>query len=228
LVATFGGVWLAGMLPPLSPSSSAIEIQQFFLDNSIKIRIGVLVAMLGAALMGPFIATISTQMKRIEGAESPLSYTQLLAGLISTMLGVIPLAFLAIAAFREGRPAELILLMYDASWLMNIGIIFPTMLQLSVVGVCAFLDKDEVVFPRWYAWLSIWASFVFLVDLLVFFMKTGPFAFNGLISFWLALAVLGSWLVVTFFVLRKAVLTREYQQPNKEADRLRPAVASTL
>jgi hypothetical protein len=223
LVMIFGGVALAGFLPPPSPSTSASEIQRLFLENATRIRVGIILAMIGATLSGPFVAAISVQMRRVEGSESPLAYTQLLAGLIANMLGVIPFMFLVIAAFRADRSPELVLLLNDASWLMNIGIVYPTALEILAVAVCAFIDKQEIVFPRWYAWLSLWVPFVFTADLLVFFFKSGPFAFNGAICFWTALGVLCLWLLTTLFVLRKAILSREREQAPHGL--VRPALA---
>ena len=229
MLMIFGGVALAGMLPPPSPDSSATEIQRFFLENTNSIRVGIIIAMFGTSLSGLFVAVITTQMRRIEGQESPLAYTQLLAGLISNMLGVIPFAFLLVAAFRADRSAELVLLLYDASWLMNLGVISPTILQIVLVGVCAFMDDEEVIFPRWYAWFSIWASFLLLADVLVYFFKTGPFAFNGAICFWFELALYSLWLIVTMVLLRRAILKNLIQRESNDEDKLvYPTVEATL
>ncbi|TJY58396.1 hypothetical protein E4T66_17070 [Sinimarinibacterium sp. CAU 1509] len=205
MALVFGGVWLAGMFPPLSPSSSSMEVQEFFRDSPNKIRAGMILSMLGCAVAGLFVAVISTQMKRVEGAFSPLAYTQLLAGLISNMLGVLPFAFIQIGAFRADRMPEILQLLYDSSWLMNLGIIFPTVLEISVIGACAFMDRSERIFPRWYAWICTWVAFVMCADVLVFFFKAGPFAFNGIISFWLELSVFAIWLLITFLILRKSI-----------------------
>jgi len=202
----FGGILFAGMLPPPSPALSATEIQKFFLDNTNHIRIGILFTMFGQALAGFFVVILSMQMKRVEGRDSPLAYMQLLVGLFSNMIGIIPFAFLEIAAFRGDRSPELIQLLFDSCWLMNIGIIAPTIIQFFIVGACAFLDKSEIVFPRWYAWFSVWISFMLFADMLIFFVKTGPFAFNGAICFWLELALFSTWMTITWLVLRRAVI----------------------
>ena len=202
----FGGILFAGMLPPPSPDLSATEIQKFFLDNTNHIRIGILFTIFGQALAGFFVVILSMQMKRVEGRDSPLAYMQLLVGLFSNMIGIIPFSFLLVAAFRGDRSAELIQLLFDLCWLMNIGIIAPTIIQFLIVGASAFLDKPERVFPRWYAWFSVWAAFILFADMLIFFVKTGPFAFNGAICFWLELAIFSAWMTTTFLVLRRSVI----------------------
>lgn len=41
---------------------------------------------------------------------------------------------------------------------------------------------------------------------LVTFFKSGPFAWNGILAFWLPLTVFGIWYGVMFMLLRKAIL----------------------
>jgi hypothetical protein len=43
-------------------------------------------------------------------------------------------------------------------------------------------------------------------DQLIFFFYTGPFAWNGIFGFWIPLTAFGGWFVLTFVLLRKAIL----------------------
>jgi hypothetical protein len=77
-----GFLWLAGFAPPLSPAASAQEIQAYYQEHANMIRAGLCFTMMGAALIGPFVAAISTQMRRIEGVHSPLANAQLGLGML--------------------------------------------------------------------------------------------------------------------------------------------------
>jgi hypothetical protein len=211
-VVLLAGVLLAGFLPPPSPADSARQIQRIYLSNLTGIRVGVLLAMIGCTLFTPFVCAMSVQMKRVEGRYSPLAYVQLLCGLINFVLGLIPLMLIEVAAFRAGRSADLIQIMNDAAWLMFIGVIFPGCLELLVIGVCAFKDRDSRVFPRWYGWFGVWMPLVFVGDLLIYFFKRGPFAYDGAISFWWALALVSVWIVTTFVAMRTAILQHGAQE----------------
>ena len=48
---------------------------------------------------------------------------------------------------------------------------------------------------------------------MIFFFKTGPLAWNGLIAFYLAFLVFAMWFPVAFYLLRKAVLRLEAARP---------------
>src|SRR5262245_31969983 len=86
LVVFVVGIWfVAGLVPPPTPHDSAQEISDLYRDNTDAIRAGLVLGIVGAALTGPWVAVISTQMKRVEGAYHPLTYVQLGLG----MLGVL-------------------------------------------------------------------------------------------------------------------------------------------
>ena len=57
-----------------------------YVDDTDAIRIGLVITMIAGALTGPFAAAICTQMKRIEGTYSPLSYTELGMGMLGVLL----------------------------------------------------------------------------------------------------------------------------------------------
>jgi drug/metabolite transporter (DMT)-like permease len=73
-------------------------------------------------------------------------------------------------------------------------------------------DKgNQPVFPRWAAYFNFWTAMLYLPAFMVTFFKAGPFAWNGLLAFWLALLVAGIWTVVMFVLLLKAIRQQEAQ-----------------
>ena len=201
-----GFLWLAGFAPPLSPNAPAVEIANYYRDHATAIRIGLCLTMLGAALIGPFVAAISTQMKRIEGEHSPLANTQLGLGMLMVLLFVIPCFLLGTAAFRPERDPELILLLNDAGWLPFVGAFQCTFIQLLAIAACIFKDKEQRVFPRWLAYFNVWVALLLWPAGFVLFFRTGPFAWDGVLAFWLVLVVFCSWFLLMFWEVRKAIL----------------------
>jgi hypothetical protein len=202
-LAGFG--FCAGFLPPLSPARSAADIAQQFADNSNSIRLGLFLTMLGGTLTGPWVAAITVQMKRIEGLFSPLAYTQLGMGMGGILLFIIPIMNLQAAAFRPGRNADLVQLANDMGWIPFVGVWSMAFVQNIAIGVCVFQDTKNEVFPRWVGYFNIWVALIFPPGSLIYFFKTGPFAWDGLLSWWLVVVDFCIWFVVMFYVMRKAI-----------------------
>ncbi|MCP6269743.1 hypothetical protein NL475_27140, partial [Klebsiella pneumoniae] len=65
--ATF--IFVMGFFPPSRPSASAEQIKQLYADDPTLIRIGLVIVMAASALLVPWAAAISGQLKRIDGAR---------------------------------------------------------------------------------------------------------------------------------------------------------------
>lgn len=209
-----GFLVFAGFIPPLDPAASAEEIQKHYQAHPDMIRVGMWVTMLGGALMGPFWGAVYIQMKRIEGYYSPLANVQLGLGMIVILLFVLPCFALATAAFRPERDAELIMLMNDAGWLPFVAGFHCTFVQLFVIGYCILQDKEQKVFPRWLAYVNFWVALLFLPAGCALFFKTGPFAWNGILAFWLAVVDFCGWYLLLFWYVRKAILKQAAAGPD--------------
>ncbi|MCB1669466.1 MAG: hypothetical protein KDI24_14045, partial [Pseudomonadales bacterium] len=61
------------------------------------------------------------------------------------------------------------------------------------------------LYPRWACWFSIWAGISFLFELLMPFFKTGLFARQGWLNFWVEFIVWFVYIVVISYYTWKAV-----------------------
>jgi hypothetical protein len=165
--------------------------------------------MVAGALTGPWAAAIATQMKRIEGEHSPLTWTQLGMGMIGVLLFLFPCFFMQAAAFRPYRDPQLTLLIQDVAWLPFIGAFAPAVFQCIAIGIACFRDAEERVFPRWLGYFNIWCALSFLPAALIYFFKRGAFAWNGVFCFWLPLSVFSLWFIVMFVMLRRAIIRQD-------------------
>ena len=100
----------------------------------------------------------------------------------------------------------------DMGWLPFDGFVWTIIWQNLVIGMAALMDKRaRPIFPRWYGYLSIWCSFLYLPAGFNVFFKDGPLAWNGAISWWVLLAAIFGWLMTTTWLLLKAI-TRQEQE----------------
>ena len=78
---------------------------------------------------------------------------------------------------------------------------------LFTITIAAFIDKsDRPAFPRWFGYMCFLVFMGQAPGQLLFFFKTGPFAWNGLFAFYVPMVVFFVWFVVAFYLLRKATL----------------------
>lgn len=201
---------LARFVPPPSPSLAADELARIFNENRNGIRLGCLVAMLGVGLLGPFVAVISVQLKRIEGESSPLAYAQLVLGAYLLIVIIGPLTNLEAAAFRADRAPELIQLVSDQAWLLFVGGFYPLVAQLTVIGVAILRDRSEnPVFPRSLAYVNFWCAIGSAPAAGINFLKDGPLAWDGVMSWWIPVTAFTVWVSAMFVYLLKAIAAQD-------------------
>ncbi len=208
----FGFVVLAGFLPPPSPADSIEQVVALYRDRTDGIRAGLLLTCLGGGLFGPWVAAISTQLKRIEGRDSPLTYTQLGLGMLTLVVFTIVPMVLQTAAFRLDRNPDALLALHDLGWITFIGVYaFPTV-QCLAIAACVFSDPAQRILPRWFGYFNAWVAIGFMPASTIYWFKEGPFAWNGFFPWWLPVGVFFVWIVINTAVIRKAILAQAAQE----------------
>lgn len=203
---TIGWALLARFLPPPSPGLGADEVAAIYQQNTGAIRFGLMLAMIAGGLTAPWVAVIANQMRRIEGSSPVLTYTMLVAGAAGVLILVLPTMIWSVAAFRPERAPELILLLNDFGWLLFVMTFSPFFVQNMVIGLAIFSDSaSEPVFPRWLGYFNIWVAILLVPGGLVTFFKTGPFAWDGILAFWLPLVIFFAWFLVMFVALLNSI-----------------------
>ncbi|MFT4054124.1 MAG: hypothetical protein QM681_06425 [Novosphingobium sp.] len=195
--ATLGtGLLLAGFVPPPSPALSADQIAALFRDNSMLIRIGMILGLAGITGYAALVCVITAQMRRMDTPTRLAADMQLGAGAIGVLTVMFPNMLLAIAAFRPERDPALTQLLNDVAWLLIIPA-FPTFLaQFGAIAIGTFTDRrPDPVFPRWVGYLNLWIGLLFCPGALAYIFRSGPFAWNGLLAFWVAAGAFFVWLV---------------------------------
>jgi hypothetical protein len=210
-VLLFGG-WglLAGFIPLVSPHASPAHIAHLWRSHDTLKLLGLTLAMFGIALTLPFCLVISVQMRRTELRLPILSILQFAAGIIITAVLLIPMLVFVVGAFRPDRSPQLDQLFNDASYVMLILPWPPIMVQVFSIAAATFSDhRENPVFPRWFGYLNIWVGFLLVPANMIIFFKHGPFAWTGVIGFWMPAAVFGLWYFVVTYVLLKAIRQEE-------------------
>lgn len=204
VAVTLAGWLISGMLPlPMGPGESSTDVVSFFTDEPNRVMAGFVLSSVGVVLMVPMLALISLHLLRMEGRVPLMAFTQLLAAAVTVVINMFPQLIFAIAAFRTDRDPGDIVLLNDLAWLLLFTGITPFMIQNIAIGIAVLRDRSAV-FPRWVGYLNLLVAFAFIPDVLAFFFKSGPFAWNGVFVFWLALTAYSIFLVAMSVVCRRA------------------------
>lgn len=206
LVIFFGSFVLTGWLPPPSPSSSPEEIAGIFSPEHYGRRIGVLLMCFFCPLYVGFAAVITAQLKRIEGPHHVMADLQLVIAGAGLCLFLVPGFIWLAVSYRPGLNPETIMVFNDLAWFMFLCGASPTVLQWSSIGFAILSDKSaNPIYPRWVAFFNFWLAFGAVSGTVIPFVKTGPFAYNGLFGFWIVALVFFLWSATMYWFTLKAV-----------------------
>ena len=207
-VVLFGiGYWaIAHLVPPPSPLKTPAEMASFYSHRTNYLRLGLLVGLAGAPLEVPFITAISRQLRRIGREVATLSVIQVAAGALGVLVLTYPFIFIEVAAFRPERNPDVTQGLNDVAWLALLGVFFPAVLQNMVIAIGIFLDRrPEPILARWLAYFNIFIALSFVPAGLLFFFKSGPFAWPGIFVWWIPAITFFAWYLVMAFSLLGAL-----------------------
>jgi hypothetical protein len=188
---------IAGLIPPPSPNESAAEIIQRLSGNRFGMRLGLVITCLGAALLSPWVVAIWVQMKRIEGRHAPLAYVQLILGSMLPFGFIIPMMIWQALLYRPDTPPEIVRALNDLAWLFFVGAYSPGVIQAIAIGLAILNDERPApVFPRWIGYFNFWMAALFVPGAAIVFFHDGPFAWNGLVSWWLLVGAFAVWILL--------------------------------
>lgn len=212
-VLFFGGlVPFSHFIPPPSPQMSGADLMAVFGPNLALVKLGIIAGLLGSSLLVPWSAMVAWQVARMEqGRRVPLwSVFAFGSGCVNAVAFILPFIFWAGAFYRPDRSPELVQLINDMTWLEFL-MFFPafSMQLLCVAGAGLTQRQGPQVFPRWFLFLNLWMAILGSPGVISIFFFSGPFAWNGIIGFWVPVGSYIPFLVVTFVQFYKAIVAEK-------------------
>jgi len=193
------GMVVAHFIPPPSANQSLGQVQATYAHHIDRLRIGLTVMILASGFYAPWSGVISVQLKRLEGEFSPFAYTELACGAANML--VVMLA----AAFRPLRDPQITQALSDLGWIPFIGAFVPTVISNLVIAGAILTSEKTDVYPRWVAYLNLACVPLLLPAVAIPFFKTGAFAWQGALEFWLAAVTFFGWFLVMTIATLSAV-----------------------
>jgi hypothetical protein len=198
---------LSHWIPLPSPHASGAAVAHRYRSRTTGIRAGLALAFVGMIGYVMFSAAIASQCRRIKAAPAALRYAQVGSIGACTILIVLPIIIFWTAAFRpESRSPQLIQLLNDLGWISLIVGFVPFVAWAWSVGLAILSDQDEVpLYPRWAGYLCLFLGTLQIPPVLLVFVKTGPFAWNGLMSWWVPATDFFTFIFVMLVLTLRAI-----------------------
>ncbi|WP_020109868.1 hypothetical protein [Nocardia sp. 348MFTsu5.1] len=205
-------VVFARVTPPPRPDVSDAQAVEFFEAHGTTIQIGftlLLVILGGAALTN---GLIFYHMKRM--SSGPVFAYGYMAGMaVGAVPGFLLVAVIFLTAtFRADRDPQQLGMLYDLGLLSYNGSLGCFTAAYFAMAVAILYDKNEI-FPKWFAYVTIWQIVTEVIATQMFVFDSGPFAWNGSISFWWAVVVFSVWLCALIVLLKIATAREPVDSP---------------
>ncbi|MGV0837612.1 hypothetical protein [Mycolicibacterium thermoresistibile] len=203
---------LARVTPPPRPDVTAADKVSFFATNGLTIQIGfaVLLILLGGAAVTNGL--VAYQIKRMS-VGSVFAYGYLGGMGVGALPGflLVGVCFLT-ATFRTDRDPEIVSMLYDVGMLSYNGSLGCFSAAYLVFAIAILYDKNEI-FPKWFAYVTIWQIITEVIATQMFVFYSGPFAWNGSLAFWWSVVVFTLWLGALIVLLKRAALREPADAP---------------
>jgi hypothetical protein len=223
VVFFLGFMVIARFIPPLSPADSAAAIAAIYREHTQSIRTGVLLGFVGTIFLMAFGAAIAGQTQRIKGVSTAVVYLQVASVAVAVVLVILPMPGWWTAAFRpELWSDHTILLLNDYSWIIFVIGFVPFVAFFAATGFAILSDEDErPLYPRWAGYLSVFLATMQMSAAPLVYCKVGPFAWNGLIAFWMPVVEFFTWFIV-FTVLTLRAINSDYESSSLRGKAISP------
>ena len=208
-----GYVLIAHLFPPLSPADTAEQTATFYRGHTGAIRTGLLLCYIGTMFYLAFGSGIVGQTRRIRGVAPAITYLQIASYAAASLLIILPIMCWWTAAFRPDEwSAESVRLINDVGWISFVIGFAPFVTWVVATGVAILSDEAaHPLYPRWSGYLSLCMGLIQMSAAFLVFVKVGPFAWDGLVSWYIPFTDFFSWFVVITVLTVRAINNSGYE-----------------
>jgi len=206
-VLAFVGIVVAGrFIPPfVDPSDGARVVAERYAEHGGRIRVGAVLTAISLSLIAPFGAVIAARTRPTEGGRPLLAYVQVACVAVAVVLVVLAATVWALTAFRPGEyPDELVRYSNDLAYFLFIFTWPPFTVWFAAIAIAVLGgDQPDPPLPRWIGYLSWWLAILIAAGSVIAFVKTGPFAYNGLLALYVPVVSFFVWVMAMTYALWK-------------------------
>ncbi|KFA51954.1 hypothetical protein S40293_11130 [Stachybotrys chartarum IBT 40293] len=178
--------------PPISPSLTPEETAEHYRRGERGMQVGICIMLLTAIFWPIFVAGVNRQLSKIPGVSTTALWGQVAGGCLGSLSMMLPSMFFSAVIYRLDRDPVITQTLSDLAWFVYAMGFPPFMAQDMMVSYIILSDKREKpLIPRWVAWTTSGLTLGIYPGLVVHCFKSGPFAWNGLVGFWIGIISFG-------------------------------------
>lgn len=200
------------------------KLAHYYDEHHVGVEFGMSLFCLATAFLAIFCVQLSIAIFRIEGRSPLMAVSQALGGFGVVMLIFISCCLWIGAAYRAGDASpDVTVALNDAAWFgFLVGWVMLS-LQMAVTAAITLRDRRrQPLVPRWVSWASVAGALLLVTANGCAFTKTGTFAWDGFLGYYLPMIIWGLWLDGHAWYVRKEL--RRSAVPEREPVALAAAV----
>jgi len=214
LVGWFG---ISQGLFPAHADWTPAQTAQFFAEHQFGVQLGCSIWIVGCCFLGIWVAQLSLVMARMEGSMPVWAVVQALAGGGIVVLVMLSCCLWTEASYRVGANPDVIVSANDSAWLAILQTWPILSLEMVATAIVMLQDRRAAkLVPDWLSYASIGGAVLLITTGGPAFTKSGPFAFHGVLGYFLPMLIWGLWFDSHSIFMWRA-LNRETRSTNPES-----------
>ena len=216
LCTVVGWLGIANFISPAAADLGQEETRVWFQEtHQWGTIVGCTIFYIGCGFLIPASIQFGLMLSRVEGKWPLWSITAAVGGTFIALIVFLNACAWIVASYRKDTGADVVQALNDWAWMAFLLGWIMLAVEMLASAIVEFQDKSEdPMIPRWLAWFTLLGSFILMTAMGPAFFKSGPFAYHGLLGFYLPMAVWGAYLNLTAWYMYKALSREEAAQAN--------------
>jgi hypothetical protein len=167
--------------------------------------VGCTIFYIAAGLLTPGSIAFGVMLSKIEGRHPIWSFTTAVCGVFISLIIFFNCCAWIVAAYRPETGADVIQAWNDWAWFaFLLGWIYLS-IEMVATGLVELMDaREQPMIPRWLTWYTFAGAVTIFFAAGPAFAKSGPFAYHGLLAFYVPVVIWGTYIsLTTWFMLQE-------------------------
>lgn len=208
VLVAIGWLGIAHFWLPAPADLGALETKDFFVvAHRDGMLLGNSILIVACALLVVASIQFGLMLADLEGARPLWSITTAVCGVLIALIVFLNAGFWIGAAYRPGAHADVVVALNDVAWLgFLLGWVFLSLQMIATAIVALGDDSAEPLVPHWLSKASLVGALLLVCAGGPAFVQSGPFAYHGLLGFYMPMAIWGIWLDAHAWCMRRRLL----------------------